>query len=709
MRWLISDVAQMLFAALLYGAILVAPGAVIGRYTGVLSFRTCSPLRQLLLSISLSIGIAPILSHMVMRAGGHDAVLVVYGVVWLCLAWHIVHSRAQIRQWLRSLRDDSLLGTMSVAFGIWLVVAVCSLIDMPIGSLLYLGGPYYDHIAHSAVVHTLAESGVPPITPFFYPGESAPLVYYYLWYLVGAFVDVLGGTYVDARAASFAGTIWAGWALIAVTVTAIETFTVGTNTSGATLPRIGIMLLIAGGLDALIVLSNDLVVVITGHGFRWDHAEVWNLVGGVWMWVTATLWAPHHVASLVACIVGFLLLRDVDDVERYRRRVSVMVAGIAFASAAGMSVWVTLVAALIVAVWCVLLFMRHEWRELVSVISVGVVAVLVALPYLLELGSAEQFSGSPVAIGVRGFQPTIRVLALFGLVEGAWYTLANLISLPLLYAIEFGFVLFASVVWWRRRFAERSPLRRDELFVLVMLVVSLLAGSFLQSVMKWNDLGWRGIMLAQFALLITATAMSEPLINRVTARSDTTFAQSGRYGRTLLTIVLFVGFTSSGYELLKLRFHEPLEDVFHGGSLGREAAALRDACEWIDDNLASDAVIQFDPNDGHMSAYNSLYARRVMTYEDTHAGVYGIPIERYAPVKADLMWLWSAPIDSDDLKRIAHRYGIDYAVVTQGDSLWMDRGSWAWRVPTVYDNSHVRVIELSRDLTAETIERQGIP
>ena len=87
----------------------------------------------------------------------------------------------------------------------------------------------------------------------------------------------------------------------------------------------------------------------------------------------------------------------------------------------------------------------------------------------------------------------------------------NLLLLPLNYFLELG--LFFVVGWWRWKTwrAKRFTLERQELAAGAMIGVSVLICTFLRSsLIGNNDLGWRGFLIAQFALLLwTADLLAE--------------------------------------------------------------------------------------------------------------------------------------------------------------------------------------------------------
>ena len=119
----------------------------------------------------------------------------------------------------------------------------------------------------------------------------------------------------------------------------------------------------------------------------WNDAQITS-------WVGSLLWVPHHVAALIACFVAFLLLRHQADVHRRWATAPVIVAGMAFASAAGMSVYVTFTFVVAVALWLLVLTTRKDWLEAAMFVGAGAVALLWALSYLLSLRGPGSAGGA---------------------------------------------------------------------------------------------------------------------------------------------------------------------------------------------------------------------------------------------------------------------------------------------------------------------------
>ncbi len=109
------------------------------------------------------------------------------------------------------------------------------------------------------------------------------------------------------------------------------------------------------------------------------------------------------------------------------------------------------------------------------------------------------------------FTRAIVVLRLFHVVSPLAYQAASLFSLPLSYFFELG--IFGIVALFRLRDIRRKrpPLSDTEKASWLMLVVSLLIATFLQSSVQGNpnDLGWRAFLPFQFITLLWAIPLVE--------------------------------------------------------------------------------------------------------------------------------------------------------------------------------------------------------
>jgi len=146
-----------------------------------------------------------------------------------------------------------------------------------------------------------------------------------------------------------------------------------------------------------------------------------------------------------------------------------------------------------------------------------------------------------LGLGVRLFYPVAGLARASG-----WPNLVYAAFLPINYFLEFGFYGLAGV-WFLRRMWQQRTVNRYELLTLTIAATSLLLCTFVRStVIQNNDLGYRGMLLAQFILLLWAVDL---LDDRKAAR------------RPLVMVLIVLGIASSIYEAASLRLYAVVSDV----------------------------------------------------------------------------------------------------------------------------------------------------
>jgi hypothetical protein len=260
------------------------------------------------------------------------------------------------------------------------------------------------------------------------------------------------------------------------------------------------------GIGLLAVTGLDLIPTVLF--MRFSHLvlqdmDSWN--EQVASWLHSLLWEPHHVVALVACLTGFLLLWCIE--RGCNAPAHVVLAACAFASAAGCSIYVTIVFAAFLAIWTAIMVARRCYRDCVTLLSAGVLAGILSLPYLLGLishgaGAAGTAGETFFVFSVRKF--TVAEILLKGsFPDGGWLTqLVYAALLPLNYFLELGF--FFAIGWITlKRYRKSGSLTRHQLALTTLLITSVVICTFVRSsVIALNDLGWRGILFAQFVLIL---------------------------------------------------------------------------------------------------------------------------------------------------------------------------------------------------------------
>jgi hypothetical protein len=426
-----ADIAGSVEATLLLSLVLFMPGYVVGWLSNVFDFRDRRFATQALLSTPLAVAVVPILIFLLGR--NPKALWAVFGASWLGFAFLM---RPMWRRWWRFRmrrvpRAVWIGGTFALA---WAFVAIASLVDLQFTDLLYYSTTAFDYSTRTAFTAAAART-IPPINPFFAGGPAILLRYHYFWMLVCSLSTHLGK--VDSREAMYGGTVWAGIALMSLVAISFRFF-VNAREHLARKALIGCGLLLVTGLDIL-------PTIYLYERYRLVNADMewWNVQ--ITSWVDALLWTPHHVMSVVACMVGLLVIRQPSRTKR-QSAIAILIAGLAFASAAGLSILVTFTFALFVIFWVPLAAYRRWWDDVVGLLGAGAVGLIVALPYLKILTEpavdGANRGGRFFVVAVRDFPVALNLIASTVQMSPKNLPAPDLILLlllPLNYFLELGF------------------------------------------------------------------------------------------------------------------------------------------------------------------------------------------------------------------------------------------------------------------------------
>jgi hypothetical protein len=344
----------------------------------------------------------------------------------------------------------------------------------------------------------------------------------------------------------------------------------------------------------------------------------------------------------------------------------VLAAGIAFASAVGLSVYVTLAFAIFAVAWTIRIAIKRDWPRTVAWVLSGVVAAILVLPFLLELAGKPGAQGSFLTLEVRHFQPVMQLLSGYGIRDTFSRNLANLLSLPLNYFLELGFFSVAGWVVVRRR-----PSTPAESAARLMLLCTLAFCSLVRSnTIAMNDLGARGMLLAQFILVLWGAV----------------WLGSPERKSWLVRTTVAIGLLTSIFELGLLRTYPVLADreivagnmaIDPDDDLGLRDFSARQVYEKLNRILPASAVVQHNPS-GDQDLMAGLYANRQFAIADmetavTFTGDSAGPESVLAPLKQ----LFAG--DTNDPQAVCRQLGIDVLVVKDVDPAWQDPDSWVWQ------------------------------
>src|SRR5207253_3135217 len=104
------------------------------------------------------------------------------------------------------------------------------------------------------------------------------------------------------RHAMLASALWSGIGLMSLVPVYLRFFQPKQSLNLERRTLVGIALLGVTGLDILPVAA----IALLGHRFA-ATIDGWN--DQVTSWITSVFWVPHHVAGLIACLTGFLVIK----------------------------------------------------------------------------------------------------------------------------------------------------------------------------------------------------------------------------------------------------------------------------------------------------------------------------------------------------------------------------------------------------------------
>jgi hypothetical protein len=681
-QFMLSDIAGTAAAFAIFALFAFVPGYALGWALNLLDFRRRGALAQAALGVSLSIATVPIVAYLAGRLAPAWAIWLVLAPFWGGFALLLA------ARWRRMIPRG--YGLPKVLAGAWLMLGTASMIDLQWGRRLYYSVISFDYTLRVAITSAITRAGIPPPNPYFFPGRPELLRYHYFWMILCSLAQRAGGGVISARLALFGGTLWCGLALIAV----LALYLRFADPEGPVRLkyRLGLAIALLGvtGLDlfpTLLLLRNGVVLA---------DMEWWN--EQVTSWVDTMLWVPHHLASLIACLTGFLLLWSAPA-RRRDAMAAAAVAGLCFASAVGCSVYVALTFFVFLAVWGLIGLIRKWRRDTGLLVLAGCCAAVPLLQYVRDLRGPAS-GGSFLVPTVRAFK--IPDLILASMHAADWkISLANLLLLPLNYFLELGFFLSIGLIALKRLRAAKQPWSRWELAACAMAGSSIAVCTFLRSgVIGNNDLGYRGFLPAQFILLVWAVSLAGgPRLHRLRLRG-------------FLAFLLLAGAAGSVYQVCLLRGFTVLSDfarvtrypwLGEGSQIGNRTYAARQVYEQLRQTQPVTAVMQYSPSDPEFIPYG-LYSDRQLGAISSDCGTVmgGDPSlcgGMYPLVAALFEPTAAAPAPGVDA--VCNQFDIRVLVASDKDPVWADPRSWVWNRKPLAANSTMRAVACGKGVLPE--------
>jgi hypothetical protein len=670
LNYTLSDIFGALIAFGLFPLVIVFPGYTVGWLLDLFNFRNRTRIVQFLIGLVLSITISPILFYL-------SSSLI---STWFSFALIVVFLLSSIAILIRNRKSNSGINRftkIAVWIGVfWVALAIFSLVDFQWGNRLYFSVVSYDQTTRVSIIDAITRTGVPPINPSYHPNGPVYLTFlYYFWYILCSLVDQLGGNIVSARTALIASNAWCGLGLMATIALYLRLRNPDHSEKIWRSAILGIGSLAVSGLD---IIPLSLMMIATRQIFL--DVEHWN--AQVTAWVGSFLWVPHHVAGLIACLTAVMLIYSVRGQSLRRAYIAMTVAGMAFASALGLSVWVTLVFVVFWGGWIVSIFIENKERDrIIPMIYAGIVALILAFPFLAGMtGGGSGSSQFPIALEVRTFY-------LFEPLISAWppiaHALASLIILPVNYLFELGFFLIVGILWFQIRVKDAPHLTSFHTAEILLLVIVFILGSFLRSTLiENNDLGWRAWLPGQFILLIWGVDVLEILVFSAAPLSKTNRA-SGK-GRNLLITLAAIGIMTSVLDVVCLRIAWPVKA---GEDMAKRMYSARLAYDYLRDQVPADSITQNNALD-ELDRPAGLYGTHQMVIADRTA--FGVPLPVFQDIVNKIGVIFTSQNESNwqGMDSLCREYSIDILIFKDTDPVWDSLPTLESFRPPIYKNNN---------------------
>jgi hypothetical protein len=685
----LTDLIGTLGATVLFIPFFLPPGFLLGYVSDVLGFRARSAAERFLISVVLSVSISPILAVLLVRITSLSVAVALF-LFAAAAALSLV-----LRQFLsRDTKGLRLAPTTWIALGmmaIWVALAVFSLVDWQFGDRLYLPYAAYDHSIRVMMVDAVARTGVPPRNPLFDLGATPVLRYYYYWYVVCALPVHLAG--ISPRASFNGSVLWSGFALAALIPLYLKHFSCEQEHR-----RLKSLV----GIGLLLVTGYDLIpfVWLEGHLRKlWGDIEWWD-TNQVTSWIGSLIWVPHHVASLIACLTGFLLLSTLPEEARNRERIwAALLAGAAFSSAAGLSVYVTFVFAIFLVVWTLTILVWKGPVQFLTYVGAGLITVLLALPYLGDLRAPSKAGSRFAFFALRDYPVAQQWLRLQGVTDALVLRMSRFPTVFIVYFFEFGLYFLVGCYCLRREIRKGWKLTVREwaawvMFVLCLVIVSLVSSDATGT----NDLGFRGILVVQFVLLIWAA----PLVSELFLPKGESQLEAG--WKIAISLSIILGVLGTLTQLGVLRAYAPIIDAgisrrtewWMGPmpGLGQHALRMRKSIEGLKAVAPPSAVLQYNPIGDDVFFFHLYGDRQAAAGDDSCGTPFGGDWEkcRQALPHMDAAFSARQTARPGDIDQFCDLYNINILVATDSDPVWKNEAGWAWTRPPLFATDVLRAI-----------------
>jgi hypothetical protein len=694
-------VAGVLTGFLLFALIFIPPGYVTGFALDLFDFRHRSWLSRFGFALLFSSAIVPVIFFLTYRMVSEIFTFIVIIVFSILFLMQLLFEPKPFSI-LDSIKNNKQLRKILGISIAWIIIATLLMVDLQLRDRLYFNITAFDYQTRVSVINAITRTGVPPLNPSYFPGIPTKLTFlYYFWYILCSLVDKLGGNVVDSRTALMASVIWAGLALMATVALYLRIRNATNNLWRSAFMGIG--LLTVSGLD---IFGSTLYMAFPQllYGYFIDgDIEHWN--EQITAWVGTTLWTPHHLVSILNCILGLMLIAYHKDARPLQRYGSVIISGVAFASAFGLSSWVTMIFVIFWVVWFIMRLLKKEALKSVWVLLLpGVVAAIAIFPFIMDLlgggsGGDAPFN-FPLGFSVRAFRPALLLTAFLPNWQG---TLVNLLLLPLNYFLELGLFFFAGIIWYKLYNKGHLPNNMFAQEEIALLGITVFLTSFTRSTLiSNNDFGWRGWLPGQFVLLIWTTDILSYLWKNRPVNIKLLLVKPGFSNQVKFSFLLLLtlGLLTTVQDVVYLRIWpvlvdtgilvlpEPIRSDEYSGTKNFEA---RTVYSIIEKYYPEDTIVQFNPLVG-LDRPSGLYRTRgtVISYHT----LYGVPQNIYRPFAREIAQLFTIPNSNwDAIDANCKNYQIKIIIFADTDEIWTKVPALAKERQQIYSGKHYTAFE----------------
>jgi hypothetical protein len=687
-----------------FAPVTVFPGYVTAWFTNLHGFRRRTFVERLFWSVPLSIGISTISSVLISRFLSLTTAAISFslcGVIFLgCLGWEWFCLHRTGAKWPLGFHPFGGIG-IALAFA-WTALSILSLIDFQRGQQLFLSLTFFDHGSRVNWADAVLRTGLPPNNPLYFFEHAANLRYYYFWLVDCAVIARI--TQFPMRVIVIASCIWSGFSLAALVGLYLKHFLqVGARLRKQFLVSIG-----------LLAITGPYIVVDVWDIFILHKSppgiEVWP-EGQITSWIDNFYFYPHHVASVVCCMLAFLLAWMAKEHRgRVQLGTAVMI-GVFFASAFGLSIYVAFAFFLVMLVWGIWHLAVERGPKQVSYLAAGgVLAAVLLLPYLQELtqGSSRVHGGHVFGYAIRETISPAGLLALpiFRNIAiahpGSARAFAKLILMIPGYAVELGFYFVVVVALLVPRWRAGKPLNSAQRALLVLAFATFPFISFIRSeVLTINDFGIHGGMFVEFPLLLLASdfviGWSRGKHRSAALVRDPEDIQAPLWLTSGAKVCMFLGALSTVYIAAILRFGIlALPDV-RNGTLAHKAYISALGYAQVNTQIARNAIVQFNPTSPDTFWTNidlaNINHQTAITSDQLWCGSeLGGDLSGCPAMIAAIPPLFKHAT-AETARDVCRTYHIDYLVANIYDPAWNDRTSWVWSLNAAVANPEFRALD----------------